>query len=210
MPWPPGGRASSARHIRQALDQERLEAGSVLTASIARDHRAIRSGAVQHGLAPDLLWLVAELAVSPFVFALQRSILVSSPVDADLASALAGWQHGYCPACGSWPALAEVAVDRTVLRCSFCSLGWERRSSACIYCDDHEDHVVLREPAADHPHQRIQSCSTCSGYLKILEVATLSPFPFVGIGDLETMELDMSAMREGLGRPQVREFAPKR
>jgi hypothetical protein len=41
-----------------------------------------------------------------------RALAAASLFAADdlaLAAALAGWNHGDCPACGLWPVLAEVA-----------------------------------------------------------------------------------------------------
>src|SRR5579864_4302975 len=74
-----GGAGEAAAHIHAALATGQMEAGSLLTASLSRDQRAIREGAVHRGLAPDLVWLVAELAVSPFAYHLQRMLLGPSP-----------------------------------------------------------------------------------------------------------------------------------
>ena len=119
-----GGAADSATHIRDAITDGSMEAGSLLTASLARNQEAIRTGAVHRNLAPDLVWLVAELATTPFAHALQHSVFDHRHDDA-FGAACRGWNAGYCPACGSWPALAECADTHRVLRCSFCSIGWE-------------------------------------------------------------------------------------
>ena len=66
------GAGEVAEHIRSAIEGRSLDAGSLLSASLSRDQAAIRTGAVHRGLAPDLVWLVAELAVGPFAHALQR------------------------------------------------------------------------------------------------------------------------------------------
>src|SRR5262249_39869677 len=67
-----------------------------------RDQGALRTGALHRGLSPDLLWLVAELAGSPFVHALQRLLFGNATGDPD--AALDTWDRGYCPAGGSRPA----------------------------------------------------------------------------------------------------------
>src|SRR5437667_346511 len=85
----------------------------VLAARPAREQDAIGQGAAHRGLAPDLVWLVAELAVSPFAHALQRALF--APAADAVARAADTWERGYCPACGSWPALAEVAGGHRVL-----------------------------------------------------------------------------------------------
>jgi FdhE protein len=200
-----GGAGEAAEHVQNAIESGTLDAGSLLSASLARDQHAIRQGAVHRGLAPDLVWLVAELAVSPVAHLLERSAL-GSPSDA-VARALDAWEHGYCPACGSWPALAEVASGHRILRCSFCAAGWELRSYACIYCREDGDAFVTAAPDPDRKDRRVEVCSTCGGYLKSVDVAELSPFPLVAITDLETMDLDMAAIERRYGRPQLKSFA---
>src|SRR5712675_1440409 len=94
-----GGAGEAATHIRESLEGGALEPASLLTASLRRDQAALRTGAVHRGLSPDLMWLVAELAVSPFAHALQQMIFAST-TPGDLQVALDAWNRGYCPACG--------------------------------------------------------------------------------------------------------------
>ena len=74
-----GGAGEAADHIKTAIVETRMDAGSLLTASLARDQAAIRTGRQPSRSAADLLWLVAELAVSPFAYALQRALLSAEP-----------------------------------------------------------------------------------------------------------------------------------
>jgi FdhE protein len=204
-----GGATESASHIRDAIAAGTMEPGSLLTASLGRDQNAIRTGAVHRGLAPDLLWLVAELATTPFAHALQRSVLEHRQ-DAAFAAACDAWGQGYCLACGSWPALAECAGGHRVLRCSFCSAAWELNTYACIYCGEAGDPFVTAAPDEERKDRRVEVCTACQTYLKTVDVHGLSPFPLVAISDMETMDLDLAAMEHGYGRPPLREFTTKR
>src|SRR5690349_15063449 len=85
-----GGAGDAAEHIRAQLIETRIDAGALLAASLKRDQTAIRTVAVHHGLAPDLVWLVAELAVSPLVYALQRSLFEQESAHQELHTALNG------------------------------------------------------------------------------------------------------------------------
>ena len=219
-----GGAGESAEHIRSAIESGSLDAGSLLATSFAREQTAIRTAAVHRGLAPDLVWLVAELAVSPFAHALQRTFfassapseqgerprLASSEDTRTAASALASWNRGYCPACGSWPALAEVVGGHRVLRCSFCALAWELATYACIYCGEDAEPFVTAAPDEERKDRRVEICKGCAGYLKTVDVLELSPFPLLAIADLETMDLDLAAMERGYGRPTLKEFGAGR
>jgi FdhE protein len=203
-----GGAGEAAEHIRTLVADGHLDAGSLLSASLARSQQAIRSGAEQRGLAPDLLWLVGELAVSPFVHALQEALVGAA--DPLLRAQLAVWNQGYCLVCGSWPALAEVVAGHRALRCSFCALAWELTRYACVYCGEDGERFVTAAPDEDRKDRRVEVCHACGGYLKTVDVAALSPFPLLAIADLETMDLDVAAMEHGFSRPPMKEFALRR
>ena len=203
-----GGAGEAATHIREELEGGKLEAASLLMASLRRDQSALRTGAVHRGLSPDLMWLVAELAVSPFAHALQRMLFGHAA--GDLQAALETWNHGYCPACGSWPAVGEVAGGHRTLRCSFCSCAWELTTYACIYCEESGEPFVTAAPDPERKDRRIEICTTCGGYLKTIDVPELSPFPLLSISDIETTDLDVSAMEHGYGRPPLKDFATRR
>jgi FdhE protein len=203
-----GGAGDAATHIRAAIDGGNMEPGSLLSASLSRNQASVRTGAVHRSLAPDLVWLVAELAVSPFVHALQRAVLGNSGSD-EVRAALDAWHAGHCPACGSWPAVAEVVAGHRTLRCSFCSSAWEMPTFACIYCGERGEKFATAAPNAERPDRRIEVCSACGGYLKTIDVPELSPFPLPSISDIETTDLDVSAMEHGYGRPALKDFTKR-
>lgn len=204
------GAGEAADHIRTALKSGNMDAGSLLTASLARDQHAIRTGATHRGLAPDLVWLVAELAVGPFAYVMQRTLFTTraTPPDAapePMAAALGEWNRGYCPACGSWPAMAEVVEGHRILRCSFCAAAWELTTYACVYCGEEGEGFVTAAPDEERKDRRVEVCSACGSYLKTVDTPALSPFPLLSIADLETMDLDMAAMDRGYVRPPLKE-----
>ena len=204
-----GGAGEAATHIRESVQGGKLEAASLLTASLNRDQTALRTGALHRGLSPDLMWLVAELAVSPFAHALQR-MLFGNLSAGGLQTALDAWNHGYCPACGSWPAVGEVVGGHRTLRCSFCACAWELRTYACIYCEESGEGFVTAAPDDERKDRRIEVCARCGGYLKTIDVAELSPFPLLSISDIETTDLDVAAMEHGYARPPLKDFTARR
>jgi len=204
-----GGAGDAAAHIQGAIESGQMDAGSLFAASLGRNQNAIRSGAAHRGLSPDLVWLVGELAVAPFVYRLQQTLFadVADPV---LRAALDAWDRGYCAACGSWPAVAEVVGGHRTLRCSFCSGAWEPTQYACIYCGDTGATFVTAAPNAERKDRRVEVCSNCGGYLKTIDLPELSPFPLLSISDIETTDLDVAAMEHGYQRPAVKDFAARR
>lgn len=195
------GAGPSAAHIGQAIESKRLDAGSLLKASLARADCDIRNGSIQLGLAPDLLWLTAELAVSPYAYFLERSLAAILPDEA-----LSTWDRGYCPFCGSWPALAERRAGRRIPRCSLCAASWGMGDHRCIYCSERGEGFSVATLDTGHPDDQLETCRTCEGYLKVLVRSAAIEFPLIAVEDLATTDLDSAAMAGGFRRPPLKKI----
>lgn len=202
-----GGAAGPAGRLRSTLERREIDLGSLLAASLLRRQHAIRSKAHHVGVAPDLLWLVAELAVAPLAHRLQSRCLTGAAAgDPALRAALDAWDEGSCPACGSWPALSEVVDDVRSLRCSFCGAAWRPPTRRCIYCaEDGTSLLAAALTEAEQAVRRLELCRTCGGYLKSLTVPAPTPFELLPVEDLASSDLDAGAAERGYARPPMRE-----
>jgi hypothetical protein len=201
-----GGAGAVADHLLETLESGRLNRASLLEASMARNQRAIDMGARQMGLSPDLVWLVGELATAPLAYRLQRRLFERADAQdaVTLRLALEAWDHGYCPACGSWPALIEYVGDTRTLRCSFCAAAWVLSAFRCPYCT--APATAAHAPDPTQPQHGLECCQPCGGYTKALRVQAPAPFPLVAIEDLETLALDHAAIEQGYTRPPLAEL----
>lgn len=187
-----GGAGESATHIGDAIAAGSIDADSLLRVSLARNQKAIRSSALHMGFAPDLLWLIGELASSPLAYQLQSQATL--PVFDE-------WDRGYCPMCGSWPVLIEANARTLVLRCSYCALGWPLGRHRCVYCANSGTGFISASPDPARAERRVDLCGQCSGYTKVIETSAATPFPLLAIDDLATLDLDRGAMARGYHRP---------
>ncbi len=185
--------------LAQAFDSGALDVGVLLSACFGRDQMRVRVMAAHHSVSADFAWLVAELALAPFAYLLQRQVFK------DGLQSPAAWDRGVCPVCGSWPAFIE-AGDAHVLRCSFCALGWELASYRCLYCSDDSETFVTAAPDPEKNGRRLQLCGKCGGYVKVLELPGPTLFPVVAIEDLASMDLDMAAIDRNYLRPALPEI----
>jgi FdhE protein len=112
-----------------------------------------------------------------------------------------GWLCGYCPACGSPPAMAQlVGFDPGRLRllsCGCCSTRWRYRRIGCPFCEKENDHRLSALSIEGEPYLRIDYCDSCGAYLKT----------YVGEGseglllaDWTSLHLDIIARDRGLKR----------
>jgi FdhE protein len=115
-----------------------------------------------------------------------------------------GWDHGYCPVCGAWPALAEVRglEASRQLRCARCGADWTTAWLSCVYCgnDDHRELAGLVSEVAG-AMRRVDTCARCRGYLKSVITLTARTHAEVILEDMATVSYDLSALGEGAHRP---------
>ena len=201
-----GGGGEATLQIRKAMEEGRLDVPALLTLTLHRQQGVLRTVATKAGLGHDLLWLVADLAVSPYAHALLNSLFGAVPEGSPLGAALDGWSRGYCPLCGSWPTLAEADGDRRRLRCSFCAAAWDLPEGSCLYCGDASERFtsIATDPA--RPRRLVQTCGACRGYAKVIDIDQSLPFPLLALADLDSMDLDMAAMQQGYARPAIKQF----
>ena len=202
-----GGAGDVARRVRGCLDEGRIDMDSLLIASFDRNQNAIRVKAVHEAIAPDVLWLAAELAVGPAAYVTQRMLFAPAGAKTHpaVAGALEAWPHGYCPACGSWPAFGEDSDRSRQLRCSFCGVGWQPRDPGCTYCAGQPAHLTSLKAEPDATH-RVELCSGCGAYIKWLDLPEPTPFELLAIEDLASTPLDVLAAQRGFGRPSLPEL----
>ena len=210
-----GATAETMAALVQAIDVGQLDAAGVLSACFGRDQHRVRHAAAHAGVSAELLWLVAELALAPFAHLLRLQLFerwkppptadqaASDEVEDPVADALAHWDRGFCPACGSWPALLEAGAHGHTLRCSFCAHGWELLGYHCLYCGNEGQGFITAAADPEQPGRRLQLCGACGGYVKALEMDEPSTFPLVAIDDLASLDLDMAAIERNYVRPAL-------
>src|SRR5687767_14501034 len=198
------GAGDSAVHIRDAIVAKAIDADSLLSVSLARNQKAIRTSALHMGFSPDLVWLIGELGSAPLAHHLQHHVVGSDPrTGTGVRPQLEDWDRGYCPFCGSWPAFIEAHDGTRTLRCSYCALGWSLHAHRCVYCANAGEDFVAAAPDVREPQRHVELCGQCSGYTKVIDVRQSTPFPLLAIADLATMHLDQAAMGRDYRRPEL-------
>jgi FdhE protein len=168
---------------------------------VQQDRGGIGAIAAEWQVGAGALATVAGLAALPLLRSCGRLLQDQVPSQ---------WSHGYCPICAGWPIIAELrGLDRTRrLRCGRCGCDWQMPWLCCAYCGE-KDHRRLGFLVSDDPRDvlRVETCSHCNGYLKSIAVLRASPFFELHLTDLETLELDLVALDQGLARPVGAGFA---
>ena len=182
-----------------ALRRTPLDPLELIQAAINRDDATLARYARAGGVDAEALAAVVALARAPLLHACARRYPSAS-----------GWNRGYCPVCGEWPAFVEIrGVDRNrYLRCADCGGAWASRCLECVYCGT-QDHEQLGSlvPEANGTGAAIEACHACRGYLKAFTRLSATPAHAVALTDLATLELDFAAVEHGYSRPRSRACA---
>lgn len=114
-------------------------------------------------------------------------------------------KRGHCPFCGGkpWISVRKSASDESggarYLHCSLCGLEWNVNRLCCPSCFEEDPHKLPVFRTDAHPLVRIESCETCSRYLKSIDL-TQDARPIPPIDDLLSLSMDLWALDQGLTR----------
>ena len=113
------------------------------------------------------------------------------------------WWRGYCPICGSEPAMAKLKNEEGVegarfLVCSICSYEWRFTRLKCPFCEN-EQHERLRYFYIEKEGRayRVDVCEKCKRYIKTIDTKELGEEVIPLIEDIGTLHLDILAQNEG-------------
>ena len=197
---------AAARRVADALNSRAVDPARVLALVYQRDQDGVSQLATDHALVVDMLWLLADLVLAPIVHLQQHAALREAEPDSPVREALERWEHGYCPACGSWPALAEFFFGERLLRCAFCACTWRQATDQCCYCGERGERFATVVPDRERSGRRIELCRACGGFLKTIDVEQVTPFPIVAIEDLGSSDLDQAALHHGFKRMAIKKL----
>jgi FdhE protein len=110
------------------------------------------------------------------------------------------WLRGYCPTCGSLPAMAHLAGVESRLRClscGCCGTRWRFRRTGCPFCENKDDHKLAVVAIEGEAGLRIDYCESCRGYLKTYDGTGAESLL---LADWTSLHLDIIAQDRGLKR----------
>ena len=112
----------------QILSRHLTEAAPLFQGFLGGDETRLKQAAAALGVEADALSFFLYHSLRPAICRCEQ----------DLAGFLVdelSWEKGYCPICGSPPALARLEADgQRFLFCSFCWHRWPARRTVCPYC----------------------------------------------------------------------------
>ncbi|HYF91469.1 MAG TPA: formate dehydrogenase accessory protein FdhE [Symbiobacteriaceae bacterium] len=189
----------SARHPEVAADlarqQEALDGApesmrSRLVRALVNDSAGdVYDIAQELCVAPDLLYLVGQLAVRPYLWAYAHT------------HAAVGMGGVHCPVCGRRAHLGHIDSGNVkFLHCPACETVWRTSRVGCPFCGTTDPQYLGYFTVEDDPEHRVEHCTACGGYLKVVDQRVRGRKPDWLVEDAATAHLDDLAAAEGYHR----------
>ncbi len=145
-------------------------------------------------------------AVNWTLSAVLNAARIKWAASADLSS----WAMGYCPFCGSMPAISYFARPegptneflsggggQKYLHCALCGSQWRFRRHRCPACDTEEkDHLHYYQESGEIG-ERIDVCRKCGHYLLGIDLREIAEPPSMDMAAVAMVHLDISAREKG-------------
>ncbi|MEW6719931.1 MAG: formate dehydrogenase accessory protein FdhE [Thermodesulfobacteriota bacterium] len=112
------------------------------------------------------------------------------------------WHRGYCPVCGSLPALIVLKGEgERKGYCSWCSAAWSIDRLQCPYCDNRDHETLGYLQAEEEPQYRVQYCRLCKHYFKTIDTRESAESLYLPLEEWTTLHLDLLARQSGWDAP---------
>lgn len=159
-------------------------------AILRQDEKAQSEMAREVGLDPKVLQFLGEVAMRPSLHALRDSL--SGTIDR------VGWEHGYCPLCGSQPDMAYFEkTGKRHLHCGLCGEEWPFPRVRCPFCDNHDHETLGYFQAEEEEGFRVDFCKQCRRYVKTIDRRVFEEPAPMELENLATIHLDLLASKHG-------------
>jgi FdhE protein len=118
-------------------------------------------------------------------------------------------EKGYCPVCGSPPAIAWLEGEgQRFLFCSFCWHKWPLNRALCPFCASRNQEGLLYLYSEAEKEYRADACQSCRKYIKTVDTRVLGRCAYPPLEQVASLHLDLKASEAGYesllpGRPQT-------
>jgi FdhE protein len=175
----------------QTLRKRSADASALFREFLGEDENRIKQAAADFG--------VETAALSFFLYHSLRPSLCRC--EQDLAGFVvdeSSWEKGYCPVCGSQPAMAQLdAEGRRFLFCSFCWHRWPAPRTACPFCGNGDPGRQTYLYSDEEQEHRLDLCDACRKYVKTIDARNLARPFYPPLEQVATLHLDLKAAESG-------------
>lgn len=203
------GETAKSRHILERfwLNIDDVTAMRLMRA-IMEEPEELAVIALEFGLEPGVL----QFTFSQIVSAVLRALVQNGGESERPWDEPGIWRQGYCPVCGSYPAIAWLDRARQDEKnaflaggggkkhfyCDMCGASWTFRRGACPACGKEGKGAVEILHEARGRGERLDYCTSCRVYHPVIDLRELDSTPNLDAMSPGLLHLDMIAAERNL------------
>ncbi len=120
------------------------------------------------------------------------------------------WHHGFCPICGSLPAISYLSKAEPLgseylvggggqryLHCVLCGHDWRVQRNLCAVCEKEDTEMKMYFTVPEEPGERIDVCHHCHHYLPCIDLRERDTLPHLDTACVSLAHLDMLVQEKG-------------
>ena len=186
-------RTAAALQLRALVQSDRMNLVPVWESLLRANAAGLNAISRRHKIDEGLLRLLAQASLRPAFRAWA----------AELAADTSHWHRPNCPLCGGDHIFSEISgkEGERRARCGTCGAAWVQTRLACIHCHE-TNHRMLGRISIEAEEEKyfVQTCDTCKGYDKIINVSDPHDTAMLQIEDALSAHYDVLAQQRGYMR----------
>ena len=177
--------------LMDALDRGTVDASVLLSKTLNEDDLYFDETAKNLGIDKEVLLFMANGSIRPSLsFSAEQ---LATYIDKDTL-----WEKGYCPVCGSSPALSILRDEgERFFFCNFCDHEWHSQRIYCPFCENKDQKTLHYFFSEEEEEYRVDVCDQCRRYIKTIDTRKIKRPVYPFIEQVTTLHLDMLAQNQG-------------
>ncbi|MBW2165513.1 MAG: formate dehydrogenase accessory protein FdhE [Deltaproteobacteria bacterium] len=177
--------------LMDALDRGTVDASALLSKTLSEDDIYFDETAKSLEIDKEVLLFMAHGSIRPSLSLCAGQL--ATYIDKNTL-----WGKGYCPVCGSPPAISILRGEgERFLFCSFCDHEWHSQRIYCPFCEN-KDQKTLHYFFSEEEEYRVNVCDKCKRYIKTIDTREIKRPVYPFLEQVATLHLDMLAQNQGL------------
>jgi FdhE protein len=178
--------------LMDALDRGTVDASVLLSKTLNEDDLYFDETAKSLEIDKEILLFMAHGSIRPSLSLCAEQL--ANYLDKDTL-----WEKGYCPVCGSPPAISILRGEgERFLFCSFCDHKWLSQRIYCPFCENKDQKTLHYFFSEEEEEYRVDVCDQCRKYIKTIDTRKIKRPVYPFVEQVATLHLDMLAQNQGL------------
>ena len=177
--------------LMDCLDRGTVDAPTLLSKTLSEDDVYFDETAKSLEIDKEVLLFMAHGSIRPSLSLCAGQL--ATYIDKNTL-----WEKGYCPVCGSPPAISILRGEgERFLFCSFCDHEWHSQRIYCPFCENKDQKTLHYFFSKEEEEYRVNVCDQCRKYIKTIDTRKIKRPVYPFIEQVTTLHLDMLAQNRG-------------